>query len=164
MSQPLTHSFPLLLPTVLLLLGIVFAGWVGWPVGVWVASLSATLIVLFLCRRHPKASNFLILTALFQLGAWLSAQAEAGLHRLLPKEKVCYEAVVMSEPVPRGKVVRFDMAVLQHQGKPLLVKAQLLRDTISHRYDRLHVGDGLRAVSILEAPQGWPASTFDYAR
>ena len=77
MSQPLTHSFPLLLPTVLLLLGIVFAGWVGWSVGVWVASLSATLIVLFLCRRHPKASNFLILTALFQLGAWLSAQAEA---------------------------------------------------------------------------------------
>lgn len=164
MSQPLTHSFPLLLPTVLLLLGIVFAGWVGWSVGVWVASLSATLIVLFLCRRHPKASNFLILTALFQLGAWLSAQAEAGLHRLLPKEKVCYEAVVMSEPVPRGKVVRFDMAVLQHQGKPLLVKAQLLRDTISHRYDRLHVGDGLRAVSILETPQSWAASTFDYAR
>lgn len=164
MSQPLTHSFPLLLPTVLLLLGIVFAGWVGWSVGVWVASLSATLIVLFLCRRHPKASNFLILTALFQLGAWLSAQAEAGLHRLLPKEKVCYEAVVMSEPVPRGKVVRFDMAVLQHQGKPLLVKAQLLRDTISHRYDRLHVGDGLRAVSILETPQRWAASTFDYAR
>ena len=131
---------------------------------VWVASLSATLIVLFLCRRHPKASNFLILTALFQLGAWLSAQAEAGLHRLLPKEKVCYEAVVMSEPVPRGKVVRFDMAVLQHQGKPLLVKAQLLRDTISHRYDRLHVGDGLRAVSILETPQRWAASTFDYVR
>lgn len=65
MSQPLTHSFPLLLPTVLLLLGIVFAGWVGWSVGVWVASLSATLIVLFLCRRHPKASNFLILTACF---------------------------------------------------------------------------------------------------
>lgn len=164
MSQPLTHSFPLLLPTVLLLLGIVFAGWVGWPVGVWVASLSATFVVLFLCRRHPKASNFLILTALFQLGAWLSAHAEAGLHRLLPKEKVCYEAVVMSEPVPRGKVVRFDMAVLQHQGKPLLVKAQLLRDTISHRYDRLHVGDGLRAVSILETPQRWAASTFDYAR
>lgn len=164
MSQPLTHSFPLLLPTVLLLLGIVFAGWLGWSVGVWVASLSATLIVLFLCRRHPKASNFLILTALFQLGAWLSAQAEAGLHRLLPKEKVCYEAVVMSEPVPRDKVVRFDMAVLQHQGKPLLVKAQLLRDTISHRYDRLHVGDGLRAVSILETPQSWAASTFDYAR
>lgn len=151
MSQPLTHSFPLLLPTVLLLLGIVFAGWVGWSVRVWVASLSATLIVLFLCRCHPKASNFLILTALFQLGAWLSAQAEAGLHRLLPKEKVCYEAVVMSEPVPRGKVVRFDMAVLQHQGKPLLVKAQLLRDTISHRYDRLHVGDGLRAVSDCES-------------
>ena len=42
MSQPLTHSFPLLLPTVLLLLGIVFAGWLGWSVGVWVASLSAT--------------------------------------------------------------------------------------------------------------------------
>ena len=70
----------------------------------------------------------------------------------------------MSEPVPRGKVVRFDMAVLQHQGKPLLVKAQLLRDTISHRYDRLHVGDGLRAVSILETPQRWAASTFDYVR
>lgn len=69
MSQPLTHSFPLLLPTVLLLLGIVFAGWMGWSVGVWVASLSATLIVLFLCRRHPKASNFLILTALFQFGS-----------------------------------------------------------------------------------------------
>lgn len=87
MSQPLTHSFPLLLPTVLLLLGIVFAGWVGWSVGVWVASLSATLIVLFLCRRHPKASNFLILTALFQLGAWLSAQAEAGLIACCPRRR-----------------------------------------------------------------------------
>ena len=87
MSQPLTHSFPLLLPTVLLLLGIVFAGWVGWPVGVWVASLSATLVVLFLCRRHPKASNFLILMALFQLGAWLSAHAEAASIACCPRRR-----------------------------------------------------------------------------
>ena len=87
MSQPLTHSFPLLLPTVLLLLGIVFAGWVGWSVRVWVASLSATLIVLFLCRRHPKASNFLILTALFQLGAWLSARLRLASIACCPRRR-----------------------------------------------------------------------------
>ena len=32
--SPSPIPFPLLLPTVLLLLGIVFAGWVGWSVGV----------------------------------------------------------------------------------------------------------------------------------
>lgn len=162
--MPLAYSFPLLLPTVLLLVGIVFAGWVGWPVGVWVASLSSTLFALLLCRRHPQASNLLVLVALFQLGAWLSAHAESGLRRILPKEKVCYEAVVLSEPVRRGKVMRFDMAVLQSQGRPLFVKAQLIRDTLTRRYNQIHVGDGLRAVSTLEAPRPWPAATFDYVR
>lgn len=82
----------------------------------------------------------------------------------MPQEQVAYAAVVCSEPVQKGRVVRFDMAVLMGN-RPLMVKAKLLRDTLSGaRYERLHVGDGLQAESFLEAPVNFYASTFDYAR
>ena len=161
---PFSHRIPLLLPTALLALGIVSARWVGWPAGVWAVSLSATIVTLFLCFRSPKAGSLLILLALYELGAWLSSQSETGLQRSLPAQKVCYEGVVMSEPVRKGKVVRFDMAIVSPHGKPLLVKAKLLRDTLTGRYERLHVGDGIRAASYLGEPTNFYRSEFDYAR
>lgn len=162
--NPTANHVPLLPPAAMLMLGIVAARWVEWPQQTWLIALSATVVAVFLSYRKRTVCSLFILGAMFLLGAFLSQRAEDGLKVDLPQEKVAYEAVLMSEPVRKGKVIRFDLAVLTPQGKPLLTKASLLCDTTTGRYRRLHVGDGIRAESYLEEPMNFYASDFDYAR
>lgn len=162
--NPMNSHTPLLLPAAMLVAGILAGCALGWPLPVWLSLLAATTAGAWLARRWSGMSSLLVLAAIGTLGTWLGSRAERSSHRTLPQEKVAYAAVVCSEPTQKGRVMCFDMAVLT-ANRPLMVKAKLLRDTLSGaRYKRLHVGDGLRAESFLEAPANFYASTFDYAR
>ena len=162
--NPMNSHTPLLLPAVMLVLGILSGGALGWPLLVWLSLLVATTVGAWFARRRGEVSSMLVLTAIAALGAWLGGRAESSLRHTLSQEKVAYAAVVCSEPMQKGRVMCFDMAVISAD-RPLMVKAKLLRDTLSGaRYKRLHVGDGLQAESFLEAPTNFYASTFDYAR
>ena len=110
----------------------------------------------------------LILLSVFFLGQWFAVLAERNSRVALPRQETVYEAVVLSEPVQHGKVIQCDLYVMAGVkiGK---VRAAILRDTLTQRYLRLHVGDALRAQSLLEqpdAPSSFQSSQnhFDYGR
>ena len=111
----------------------------------------------------PLMHSCLIWLSVGLLGACLYLGRHDRLHPQLTDRPVFYEAVLMSEPEQRGKVVRFDMMIL---GGPLSgkqVKASVLRDTVEQRYRHLHIGDGLRAFSVLEPPRTiYQNSNFNY--
>ena len=164
MMNPMKSHVPLLLPAMMLVIGIVGGGVVRWPLGVWTVLLGAAVVGVWGLKRWGRVSSALVLVAIGALGGWLSEHAERATEHKLPQQKVDYAAVVCSEPMQKGKVICFDMAVVTG-GNPLMVKAKLLRDTLTGaRYKRLHVGDGLRAASFLDPPLNFYASTFDYAR
>ena len=77
------------------------------------------------------------------------------------------EAVLASQPVEKGKTIKFDMIVTRCHGFKFKsshpCKASILRDTLDCQYKKLNVGDGIIAYSLLEAPQNYfTDSNFDY--
>ena len=162
MRHLLNHA-PLLLPAAMLAAGTALGGWTGVPQWAWLAMLLTAIALLPLAIKREKTATVLILWGALALGAALSAQAEKSLRISLPKEKTKYEGILMSEPERRGKVMRFDIAILTGE-KPIIAKASLLCDTTDNRHLRLHTGDGIRAASYLEEPSNFADSDFDYAR
>lgn len=163
--------FPLLRIAIALVLGVVAGDGVGdrLPVWIWLSMLGAMLVPLCFTRFKPVTETCLIYAAVFVLGAWITTLKEAQLRIVLPDDEVEYQAVVISRPVVRGKVIRFDMLITHCEGspcrRPLRVKATLLRDTVAGRYRQLDVGSGLTARSVLVHPVGYAAdSHFDYVR
>ncbi len=136
----------------------------------WTASLSwfvATAVfalVAAIVRGRPILISCLLLLAVFCLGGSLISMRESRLARVFPANEVCYEAILVSEPSVHGKTVMAEMIVMG-QGKPFLARATILRDSLTRRYEQLHVGSGMAACSRFEQPE-LPAanSHFDYQR
>ena len=157
------QMFPLLKGVAVLILGLLGGEYLP-DERVWMVALVLSLLAALVSGRWRLPQNVAVAAALFAWGACLMVFAEKDVNRALPAKAVDYEGVLMSEPAVHGKVVRFDLMVLDGS-HPLKVKASLLRDTVERRYERLHVGDGIRAVSLLEPPRNFLASpSFDYAR
>lgn len=83
--------------------------------------------------------------------------------------QLTYKAIVTSEPRERGKTIRCDLSIVQLEGHtpahPLRLKASLLKDGDRGRWQRLHLGDGLVATSVVTAARrASPHSHFDPAR
>lgn len=155
--------YPLLKVAVMLVLGII-AGewWIGvLSVYVWLAVAAALAVLALLTSRLPTVNSALIGLLVFATGGCLIVRSEDALQVRLPGVTT-YEAVLMTEPVEHGKVVRMDIGVLT-ASRPLMVKASLLRDTVEERYRELHVGDGIEASSLLEKPTTAEGAEFDYA-
>lgn len=154
--------YPLMRVAIMLILGMLLSPLLP-SIIFWVAAFAVPLVVALLFGRHPMVQSVAISLAFCGLGGWLMSHAEDTSRRNLPKAEVGYEAVLMSEPVPHGKVVQCDLMVLNGD-HPFKVKASILRDTIDKRYTHLHVGDGIRARSLLQQPSNYRKSSFDYAR
>ena len=146
------HLNPLLLPVVCMMAGMVVGSRSIAFVApaVWFYAALATVLLLLVVWKIAWLSKLLLLTTVFLIGAILMGKEERQACRSLPSQEVVYRAVVMSEPVVHGKVVK--------------VKAALLRDTVENRYRSLHLGDGIEACSLLEQPATSPSASFDYAR
>ncbi|MCR5076994.1 MAG: ComEC/Rec2 family competence protein [Prevotella sp.] len=157
--------YPFVKLVVPLALGIITGDAVGSGLAVsWWWALTAIMFVLALAvHRSMYLQSLLLLVAVALLGATLVSEKETELLVSIPKEMVTYQAVLTSEPVAHGKVVQADLLVMGLKGT-VKIKASILRDTVSHRYERLHVGDGIEAASYLEEPMNFSDATFDYAR
>lgn len=120
-------------------------------------------------ERRVWPQCLLLVAATFLLGATLQGRAQERLSVLVPNEAVEYEAVVSSEPQAKGKTARMDLLVTRVGNRPLprpvSVRASLLRDTATARWQSLHVGCGIRAYARFERlrPMGH-RSRFDYIR
>ena len=154
--------YPLLRVAICLAAGIVVGyetyGLVGW--GAWLAALAVAVALTVTFHRHDLWQGAMIGVSSLLLGATLVTARCDVLFRPLPQGEVAYEAVVASQPMRRGKVLRMDLWLVGEQvGRR--VKAALLVDTLSP-LPALGVGDGLVATSVLEAPANYYRSHFDY--
>ncbi len=163
---------PLLRIVLALILGIIIGDAVGErvPMAVWLGLAAVVVGVAFLVRKGWEwLQGVCIMGATLLLGAALMTGENRHNAPLSTPQDLDYEAVVMSKPTVRGRTLRCDLAItrigqrLLH--RPILVKAAILRDTATNRWQQLRLGDGLQARSKLDAPRSfYAASHFDYVR
>lgn len=153
---------PLLRMVIMLILGIFVGDFVGHSVPLWVGlGISGVFLAIYLLLRNlqifrrilTRFYGFLLMTACFMLGFYLVSAEKRDLVRNFPDGRVAYEAVLVSEPVVRGKVIQCELMAMPQGKKPFRLRASILRDTIHRRYERLHFGDGIRVFSSISQPE-----------
>ena len=157
---------PLLRMVIMLILGIFVGDFVGHAVPLWVGlGISGVFLAIYLLLRNlrnrktifrrilTRFYGFLLMTACFMLGFYLVSAEKRDLVRHFPDGRVAFEAVVVSEPVVRGKVIQCELMAMPQGKKPFRLRASILRDTIHRRYERLHFGDGIRVFSSISQPE-----------
>lgn len=116
-------------------------------------------------RRRGRWQSILLLGCVMAMGAALVSHQEVSRTITMPQDAIPWRGVVMSEPQVRGKVVRCDILITEGPWRqPVKVKAAILRDTLTGRWQRLHVGNGIEALSRMEPLRNFRQSNFDYVR
>lgn len=158
--------FPAVRVVLMLILGIMVGDqtWRVVPVYVWPALLAVLLIPTAVFRFRDRCESVLLLSSTFLVGAAIVTIRERRNVVELPRQEVIYEAVIASQPEIHGKTLRCDLLVVSAK-RPFRLKASILRDTVTGRWKRIGVGDGIVARSVLHVPTNFPsASNFDYRR
>ena len=75
-----------------------------------------------------------------------------------PDQRTTFDAVVISEPVVKEKVVVVDLLTLQGHHK---LKGRLVRDPHS---EQVRLGDGLQVCTYINKVHAWQRGHFDYQR
>ena len=165
------RSNPMVAIGVLLVLGI-WAGrsWCDGDMAMWlVATFVVIAIVAYLLRSRRHISSILTGMAVFITGMLVETVSLKVEEDALSKGKEDYEAVVMTEPEVHGKVVQMELLVLRPERDNVWVRASVLRDTVQHRQDQLHVGSGIKAWSKIERGRNRlttfiPCSSWQFAK
>ena len=166
------NLYPLLRITLVFIVGIVIGEACGerLPLWLWLGLTAAMAVVgLVVGRKYETGQGLCIMMGVLLLGITLVSWHNSLLTVPLPETARKYQAVVTSEPREQGKTISCDLTVTQvdHHvlARPINVKAGILKDTANHRWQRLHVGDGIEAWSVLEAPSSfYQEGNFDYVR
>ena len=148
---------PLLRLVICLMAGIVVGDSVGTVSWLWPAFVVMVVGTLLLWR-HAVAQSAGIAVCFVVLGWLLVQRQEAKLRVSWPEEEVCYEAVVISEPVEKPKTMAVDILLTGSQQK---LKCYLYKDDRSRN---LKIGDGLKIQSHIRPNSEWRKGTFDYKR
>lgn len=165
------NRYPLLRITLMFITGIIAGDvWGGsLPLGLWLGLAAAVLATgLAIGRKHGAEQGLCIMLCTLLLGITLTNRHNSRLDSSLKGAIPLYQAIVMSEPEERGKIIRCDLAVThigtQPLDAPVNVKAGILKDSATGRWQRLHIGDGIVAGSDFETPENfYTKSNFDYA-
>ncbi|MCH4147398.1 MAG: competence protein ComEC family protein [Prevotella sp.] len=158
--------YPMLRIALMLILGIVIGDLIGdkVPTVIWVADMIILLIIVNVARNRPILQSITILLSSFFFGVWIVTEHQSSVQVTLPEHEIGYEAVVISEPQVRGKVLLCDLLITSGS-QPIKVKASILRDTLTNQWNLLKIGDGIIAKSQLESPRNfYENSNFDYKR
>ena len=126
----------------------------------WFAATAVSLMFALLAYRRCVLQTVLIFLTCYFLGAMLVCRELDEVNMSVPGEDTAYSAVVVSQPVVAGKVVKCDLITVNTH-RPMKIKASIYRDG---RADRLRIGNGIEAVSLLEKPTNYAGTDFDYAR
>ena len=156
-SKPFWNEAPLFRLTVCLMAGIVVGDAVA--VGWWLLPIFVVMVILaLLLWKYEQWQSLAIAVCFVVLGWLLMERQKASLVVDWPGNEVCYEAVVISEPVEKPKTMAVDV-LLAESGRKL--KCYLYKD---ERSRRLHIGDGLKVQSRIETNTEWRKGSFDYRR
>ena len=124
----------------------------------WLPLLAIMVTLALLLWKSPHWQSVAIAACFVVLGALLSDRQQTKLQVVWPDEEVCYEAVVLSEPVEKPKTMAVDV-MLTGSGQKL--KCYLYKD---ERSKALRIGDGLRVQSRIRQNSDWHSGTFNYRR
>jgi competence protein ComEC len=152
------EEVPLLKVAASLMVGIVVGQYVAVSALWLLATLAGLLVLALLLWRHEQWQSVAIALCFVCLGWLLMQRQKDSLRVAWPEGEVCYEAVVISEPVEKPKTMAVDI-LLTESGRRL--KAYLYKDERSHG---LQIGDGLRIQSRIQPNDEWHRGTFDYRR
>ena len=148
---------PLVRLAVCLMAGIIIGD--TFVVGRWLLVVLVTMVVVaLLLRKHEHGQSIAIAVCFVVLGWLLMERQKALLVVDWPEGEMCYEAVVVSEPVEKPKTMAVDV-LLAKSGRKL--KCYFYKDDRSRA---LHIGDGLKIQSRIEANSEWRRGSFDYRR
>lgn len=159
--------YPLFRVALALIVGIVAGDSFGFvvPIWLWLVIASSALLVAFACYRCKTAQGVAFLFCVTCFGIVLITMQDERLAVSVPKEEHVSEAVVMTAPKARGKVVQCDLYVLSGALSGQKVLASILCDTVERRYEALMVGDGIRFRSAFQPIRSYPSAThFNYQR
>ena len=157
MRSKLFGEAPLLRLTICLMAGIVIGDIMGGGYCLLLFLAIAVMLALLLWRHALLQS--LVIAVCFVLLGWLLVQRqEASLRVQWPEGEVCYEAVVLSEPVEKSKTMAVDIMLAKSSQK---LKCYLYKD---ERSRKIRIGDGLRIQSRIKENSEWHRGTFDYRR
>ena len=156
-SKPFWNGAPLFRLAVCLMAGIVVGDSI--TVGWWLLPIFTAMVVLaLLLWKYEQWQSLAIAVCFVVLGWWLMERQKASLTVAWPESEVCYEAVVISEPVEKPKTMAVDV-LLAESGRKL--KCYLYKDDRSRS---LRIGDGLKVQSRIETNTEWRKGSFDYRR
>lgn len=159
--------YPLFRVALALIAGIAAGDSFGFlvPTWLWLVIASSALLVAFACYRCKTAQGVAFLFCVTCFGIVLITMQDERLSVSVPKEEHVSEAVVMTAPKVRGKVVQCDLYVLSGPLSGQKVLASILRDTVERRYEALKVGDGIRFRSAFQPIRSYPSDChFNYQR
>ena len=155
--------FPLLRLAAALAAGI-FVGY-EWgrhlPEWSWLTAFVVSVALTAVCRHKALLQGALLMGACFFLGGFLLIRHVNGMTTSFPDAEVPCQAVLISEPQQRGKVIRADMQVVGGDYDGMKVKASVLRDSAG-RYAALHVGQGIEGAFRFRKPDNFADTPFNY--
>ena len=151
------EEVPLLRLAVCLMVGIVVGEKCVLAVPLLPVFIVAVILALLLWR-HEHWQSVVIAVCFILLGWLLMQRQKQSFNVTWPEGEVCYEAVVLSEPVEKPKTMAVDI-LLPKNGRKL--KAYFYKD---ERSRRLTIGDGLKIQSRISRNHEWRRGSFDYRR
>ena len=146
------ESVPLLRIVISLMIGIVVGEYVTMPLSLSVVFVALVVLALLLWK-FPLLQSVAISLCFLVLGTLLM-QRQKHQQMSWPEGEVCYEAVVLSDPVEKPKTMAVDILLPASHRK---LKAYLYKDDRSRA---LSVGDGLRIQSRIQSNQRYQDRTF----
>ena len=159
------HLFPPLRIAICLIAGIILGDVLMPSPWLPIAGFCLLLLLSAACFRHTYWQGAAVMLASVFFGCTLVTIDKESLG--VPAsvgQTVAYRAVLLSEPVERGKVIRCDLMVTTGEWSGKKLKASILRDTVDSHYKHLHVNDGIQASSVIERPVNYHDSNFNYVR
>lgn len=156
MENKLLENAPLVKVVVSLMAGIIVGDML--PMMPLLPVFLCVLVVTLLMWRYENLQSVALSGCILVLGAYLMQRQKEALRVAWPEGEVCYEAVVLSEPVEKPKTMAVDILLTGNHRK---LKCYLYKD---ERSRGLRIGDGLRIQSRIRENSDWRQGTFDYRR
>ena len=146
------NEAPLLRLAIFLMAGITIGKYIVVTFPLWPILLALVLIACLL-GRYELLQSVAISACMLVLG-WLLMNRQLASQKVTwPEEEVCYEAVVLSEPIEKPKTMLVDIQLVVSGQK---LKCYLYKD---ERSKALRIGDGLQIQSRIEQ-QEFTVRTF----
>ena len=174
MTRPngVIQLYPLVRIALMLIVGIVLADAIPFfsnPT-TSVSLLLGTAAIAVLAIRHAHISSMAILVSIVFLGAWLMSLQINDRQSIPINQAITYKAIVTDTPTAHGKVLKCNLLVIDLAEKadghtPFLVRASILKDTLTNRWQSLTTGSTIAVQSVFNNESAlFSSSKFNFAR